>query len=257
MWTECSTLSSVRINGTHHQDSPGEIINCQNLILTAGAFTTGIFEKLFKDNVLKPENHEQSAHWFHIALDDVHPEDDVGLRFPQGVKAEARYQSEVRVALRTEDNVLAVSAMDKETVNADLDRTVAISPRRSKTSELRNISTQLLSGQRVDPTDGKQLRRKGRSELSVGNGGNPVIDKVSTLDLAVSSDEEGEDDSPCGIWLCYGFGRHGTLLAPGAAQTLVSKIFGRAAEQDDRESLFSKDIKPNAIGKGKGKAKEW
>ena len=37
-------------------------------------------------------------------------------------------------------------------------------------------------------------------------------------------------DRTNGVWLCYGFGYHGTYLAPGAAHLLGEMMYGQRAD---------------------------
>ncbi|KAK6440153.1 hypothetical protein LTR95_003627 [Oleoguttula sp. CCFEE 5521] len=63
----------------------------------------------------------------------------------------------------------------------------------------------------------------GYKHTSVGRkSGMPVIDKIP---WAVLGSINGRD-STLGIHMCYGFGRYGTSLAPGAAKVVVNRIFG-------------------------------
>ena len=55
------TLSNVLIRGKDHEDSPGELLVCHNLVLSAGPFTTGIFSELFKHSPIELSNFHQGS----------------------------------------------------------------------------------------------------------------------------------------------------------------------------------------------------
>ncbi|OQO03788.1 hypothetical protein B0A48_10428 [Cryoendolithus antarcticus] len=70
----------------------------------------------------------------------------------------------------------------------------------------------------------------GYKHTSVGRkSGMPVIDKIP---WAVLGSINGRD-STLGIHMCYGFGRYGTSLAPGAAKVVVNRILGEETGIDD------------------------
>ncbi|KAK6429196.1 hypothetical protein LTR95_014654 [Oleoguttula sp. CCFEE 5521] len=70
----------------------------------------------------------------------------------------------------------------------------------------------------------------GYKHTSVGRtSGMPVIDKIPWEVLGSINDR----DSTLGIHMCYGFGRYGTSLAPGAAKVVVNRIFGEETGIDD------------------------
>ena len=229
--------------------------NNQNLILAAGPFTTGIFNSLFNAHRVELKNHVQSTHWFHTTMNDIAEKDDIGLRLPQAAESEALLENEITVLPLLEESALAVSATTKGSANKELNRNAALTPREGKTSALRAVAAKYMNDNRLDVGDKKQTLKKGRSELSVANDGNPIIDRVPPSALGIVCNDDLEDQQPFGVWLCYGFGRFGTMLAPGAARMLVSKMFRGSAGQDD-DDMFSLPayIKPEAAGKGKGKA---
>ena len=127
---------------------------------------------------------------------------------------------------------------------------------RGKIRELNTVASKYLSKKRLLVNNKVSIVGRGRSELSVANDGNPIIDKVSTSGLWISPGSSAADEHPCGVWLCYGFGRYGTMLAPGAARMLVSKMFGKGPNVDDSNFLLTQYVKTNDMGKGKGKAKQ-
>nr|OQO19828.1 hypothetical protein B0A51_13518 [Rachicladosporium sp. CCFEE 5018] len=70
----------------------------------------------------------------------------------------------------------------------------------------------------------------GYKHTSVGRTSSmPVMDKIP-WDVLGSIDGR---DSTLGIHMCYGFGRYGTSLAPGAAKVFVNRIFGEETGIDD------------------------
>lgn len=254
--TSDSGLSNVRLETMGSPGGSAEIIRCHNLILAAGPFTTGIFNDIFKGHSLKLENHVQGAHWYHVGLDRRGGEYDVGLRIPQAAKAEPRLEDEIRVVSRGGNMALEVSATAKGAVDKDLDRSAALTPRKGKTTELKSISAKYVNQTSLDvDKDGHvAILSKGRSELSVANGGRPIIDRVPASDLNMGSKDGTANGRLCDVWLCYGFGRYGTMLAPGAARMLVAKMFGTSYGADDNAFSLPENVTHKSGGKGKGKA---
>lgn len=76
----------------------------------------------------------------------------------------------------------------------------------------------------------------GRSLISTSSNQMPLIDKVPAKVL--DERHEGEDDSPLGIYLAFGFGRFGTTLAPGVA-TMLRRMICRDEDEIGTEEAFA------------------
>ena len=242
------TLTSVAIE--HASDeTPSTAIECTSLILCAGPFTTGILHHLLPSVLPDLENHVQGSDWFHVKMDGAGNIDDGAIRFPNAAQGEERLQGEVVVRPQVQEKVLAISGLTSNIRNKDLQPGLVKTPGRGKTSELKDVAAKLLNPAHVDLDSKLDIVDRGRSELSVANGLRPIIDMVpvSAIESSKASTMNGGRGS--GIWLCYGFGQHGTMLAPGAAKLLVSKMLGRVSEDDN----FRVPAAPKPRPKGKGK----
>lgn len=225
---------------------------CNNLILAAGPFTTGIYNSLFKNSAVKLENNVQGVHGFKAVLDKKEDSEKMVIRLHDAAKDNERLENEVRMARFPLVPFLAVSAVSKTTSTRDFTPDDALSPSVGKSSDLRTIAANYLNHDGMDVADKKKHGQKFRFEICTANGNNPIIDKVpaSALGFVVFGDE---DLCPFGVWLCYGFGQHGTTLAPGAARLLVSRIF--YGEEGDSNYDFSLPMyeKPEPDYEGNGK----
>ncbi|KAK3705706.1 hypothetical protein LTR37_013149 [Vermiconidia calcicola] len=257
-FVEDSRLSSVHIRDIKHEDRSAQQLQCGNLILAAGPFTTDIFDSLFEKHRLKDlDNLVQAAHWFRVASDNVTPADDIALLIPKAAKSVPQLRNEITLVAQPEGKTIAVSGLGLATRNVNLGQDEALEPKKAKTSELRSISAKYLNRDGLDIKDKAHIQSKGRSEISEAKDGAPIIDRVPVSGLGVAHKNEIDDDYLCGVWLCYGFGRHGTMLAPGAARLLVEKMLTGSSGLEDGECRIPKYIEPKPMGldKGKGRAK--
>ena len=219
----------------------------QDLVLAAGPFTSWIFDTLFEGHQMQLGNYSQAAYWFEIGVDDMTDGANVGLRFPTAAVSEPQLEDEVSMVLRLDDNLVAVSGIATQTVNLPLRPHYALkSSRGSKVEYLMAVSVQYLDKE-IDVGD-ESLAARGRHYLSTANSGNPLIDRIPSSGLGKVC-EDAEEHNSCGVWLCYGFGKYGTTLAPGAARMLVNKMLRGRTEYNDYD--FSRPIyeKPRAKGK--------
>jgi glycine/D-amino acid oxidase-like deaminating enzyme len=75
--------------------------------------------------------------------------------------------------------------------------------------------------------------KQGQSYISTATDtGLPIIDKIPACE--VDDRCSGENESPLGIWLCYGFGRYGTTPAPDVARAMRMNICG----EDDAQAIL-------------------
>lgn len=257
---EDGSVSEVQLENANVEDAPPVHMKCSNLILAAGPFTTGIFNALFPHTTLELDNHIQSSNWFHIDASTIPKTERTALRFPDAAEGDEKLTGEIRMAPNAKGDTIAISGTSSRIRNKDFkfedDLAREIKP--SKTRELRAIASNYLA-EDLTPIEKNDMIRDGRSELSVASGGGHFIDGLSVSDIGLSFEDEAEDLRQCGVWLCYGFGMHGTMLAPGAARLLVNKILGQDTssdvERDDDSSSLSESTSPPY--KGKGKARAW
>ena len=246
------SLTHVLTEASDTNDARSKL-ECCNLVVAAGAYTTGIFTQVFPESTLVLENHIQKAHWIHADHESVSDESSAAVRIPDAAASTERLGDEVVMALQPPSKILTISAISSSPVSRDLTSSNALDPGRGKVSDLRLVAAKYLNSEVFDIVDKNKYDWKGRSELSTGNSHNPIIDRVKPSGLGyVCTDEE--DMHPRGVWLCYGFGRYGTTLAPGAARMLVSRMIHGCHGMDNYDFSLPEYTKPKLNGKGKGRA---
>ena len=232
-------------------------IKCRNLVLAAGPFTTWIFDDLFTTQQLGLDNYVQRGHWLHVRSKTFLSNEEIALRFPNAADTIPRFEKEITMVPRIGDKEIAVSAMEEQVIRRSLDANHACTDKLGKSSKLVPVLAKYVDRDVVS-IDEERILHRGCSVISTANDQNPIIDKVPTSGLGRNCSEE-EDRNPCGVWLCYGFGRHGTMLAPGAACMLVSMIVKGRREANCFDFTVPVYAKPKQDGleggKGKGKAK--
>lgn len=219
-----SGISAVRVQNVHDERADSVAIDCTTLVLAAGPFTSWIFHQLFDKSLAKPENHVGSAHWFHLSSKSTSGLDDVALSLPRAAQSEPRLRNELSLVALPEESTIKVSGFAAATEMKHLEPVDAITTRKGKTVELKALTKGYLNRPGVDVHNKEQIRATGRAELSIANGGAPMIERASISSLTRDSNATTGDNNSRGVWLCYGFGRYGTMLAPGAARVLVCKI---------------------------------
>ena len=172
-------------------------------------------------------------------------EDETALRIPNAAENEKKLENEILIVPNVSDDVLAVSGTVSHTINEDLNFELAQRPARGKTGELRGVAAKYLDPDRVEVKEKSNIVDRGRSELSVANGMRPVIYRVPAWGVSG------------GVWLCYGFGKHGTMVAPGAAKILVSKMLGKRSDAVSADDSYRRPGPVEPQAKGKGRAKAW
>jgi glycine/D-amino acid oxidase-like deaminating enzyme len=249
-----SILSGIQIRNASGDPNSVAGIPCKNLVLAAGPFTTGIFGKLFKNTPLELENHVQGSDWFHIKTSAIGSRAGAAFRFPRAAEFENRMNNEIYMITNPSDKTITISGTTTHIKNTDMNAERAQEPSRGKTSELKLVAAKHLNEAEIDLKKDNIVHR-GRSELSVANGMRPIIDRVPASSIGLACKDEKEDCQPCGVWLCYGFGKFGTMLAPGAAKILVSKMFGGRSDSmvADDDFRLPRHQKPQVEGKGKAK----
>lgn len=175
---------------------------------------------------------------------------DVGLSLAGGVPSTGKtLEVGIRMVSRPTTRIIQVSGWETGDRNTKVHPQYALQPNTGRVREVRAAAAEYLDG-----IPDIQEDARGRSLTSTANGGNPIIDKVPVSGLGRMCDEELDRD-PCGVWLCYGLGKHGTMLAPGAAHMLVSKMVGRPSEHDGYDFSLPMYSRPEAKGKGKNKVR--
>lgn len=254
-----SQVSGVHVRNTYDDVESGPGIPCSNLVLAAGPFTSGIFNGLFPNTPVKLENHVQSSDWFHVQTTAVDLQSATALSIPDAATSEERLDNEIVMIANATNNTIAISGTTTHIRHKDLDSSLAIEPSHGKISELKAVAANYLDAAHVDMGVKKNIVRRGRSELSIANDMRPIIKNVSTFGIGIGDGDAAEDRKASGVWLCYGFGKYGTMLAPGAAYLLVSKMFDgdslSMGEDDDSRLLEDGHPRDEVKGKGKGKAK--
>lgn len=251
-------VSNVQIRDINDEESTTDV-HCNNLVLAAGAFTTGIFNKLFATAPLELENNMRSAHWFRVKATPDFVDRNAAYRFPHAAESVDRLENEVYIVTDANDSTIVVSNIATSVASKHLNTSLVLDPSHGKISELKNVAARCIENKVADVLSKSNITTRGRSEISVANDMRPIIDTVTCSGIGLAGMDDLEGQQSCGLWLCYGFGKHGTMLAPGAARMTVSRIFG------NREGMFADidafrlptqlQLQTDSEGKGKGKGK--
>ncbi|KAI7187489.1 hypothetical protein KC316_g7126 [Hortaea werneckii] len=237
-------LSAITITDPQRK-SHNATLQCQNLILAAGAYTSGIVHYLFPQNSLQLENHVRDAHWYHTLIPDMPKEDDIGLLLPDIAESDRLLDDKVTMVSSQADGKVSIIGQDRESKNIPLSPADAIAEHPGDRNALRHLKR--LIAKRLRPVDGDSRYTEGSSLISSSNNGLPVIDTVPTsLLFHPTSSEASKQES--GLWLCFGFGMYGTTLAPGAARAVCRRMFGEASGMEDGDLALPTDL----VGKGGG-----
>ncbi|GAB1737770.1 hypothetical protein NU219Hw_g2177t1 [Hortaea werneckii] len=238
-------LSAITITDPQRK-SHNATLQCQNLVLAAGAYTSGIVQYLFPQNSLQLENHVRDAHWYHTIVPDMTKEDDVGLLLPDIAESDRLLDDKVTMVSSQADEIVSIIGQDRESKNIPLSPADAMAEHPGDRNALRHLKR--LIARRLRPLDGNSRYTEGSSLISSSNNGLPVIDTVPTSFLFnPTSSESSRQES--GLWLCFGFGMYGTTLAPGAARALCRRMFGEASEMNDEDLALPTGL----VGAGGGK----
>ena len=179
-------------------------------------------------------------------------------------ESEERLGDEICVVVDSEKNTIAISGTAAHIRDKSLSISLVKDPSHGKVSELQKIAANCLNTTSVNVLEKITAGRRHRWELSVANGMRPIIDGVPGSRAGLSNtDAAVEMQVPHGVWLCYGFGNYGTVLAPGVAKILVARMGSndedvsadvdafRLPDQQPSEDADMMQVK----AKGKGKAK--
>ncbi|KAI7282801.1 hypothetical protein KC345_g3281 [Hortaea werneckii] len=222
-------LSAITITDPHKKGR-NATIQCQNLILAAGAYTSGIVQYLFPQNSLQLENHVREAHWYHTLVSDMTKEDDIGLLLPTIAESDRLLDDKVITVSSQEDEIVSIIGQDRESKNIPLSPADAMADHPGDRNALRHLKR--FIAERLRPINCDRRYTEGSSLISSSRNGLPVIDAVPTSMLFnnTSSDASKQES---GLWLCFGFGMYGTTLAPGAARAICRRMFGEPSGMDD------------------------
>lgn len=252
-----SVLAGVQLRNAFGDSNAVVNKPCRNLVLAAGPYTTGVFNSLFKETPLELENHVQGSDWFEVRTGAPGSGGSAAFRFPHAAESEDRLDNEIYMFTNSSKNGLIIAGTTTHIIrNKHLNSSLVHSPGRGKTSELKLVAAKYLNPAEVDTEQKDNIVHRGRSELSVANGMRPIIDRVPASGIGLACKDGKKDVQPCGVWLCYGFGKFGTMLAPGAASILVSRMFARwsVSMEAEEDFLLPRYLEPQARGKGKAKA---
>jgi glycine/D-amino acid oxidase-like deaminating enzyme len=220
--TQDPRVLNLQLSHVDRHEKAAKQLKCTNLVLAAGPFTTNLVHELFEGHSLPVQTKVQAAHWYDVAIKGLRIDHDMGLRFTDAATEEERLLPELTMLARSKDNCIRVSGFSSRLKVEEMELKRALRPARGKTRQLKELTKPYVNEEAVDLKDKAHIRT-GRVALSVANGNAPIIDGVTAAALWQAGKS---DPSSAKVWLCYGFGRWGTLLAPGAARMLVSRMVG-------------------------------
>ncbi|KAK0278638.1 hypothetical protein LTR35_004337 [Friedmanniomyces endolithicus] len=218
--------------GLDHHDGARKTLTCQNLVITAGPYTTAIFNRLYPASPLKIANKVQFGIWFPVAVDKLSDKDNVGLVFPDLAAEDAKLEDEVKMVGRPSSGHIIAAGLETDSMGGSpgLDDALDLDiVNKGPIRHLRRLAGRRLGEDAVTPENAPT----GYALVSTSARNLPVIAKVPASALGTSHNR-ALDDRLDGVWLCFGFGMRGTTLAPGAARALCRRLFGEESGLQDR-----------------------
>lgn len=236
-------LMSVTSEGSTSTASTGEgdvqYLDCQNLVLAAGPWTTGILQDvLFEDDVgLTNTIRTAYAYVVGIEMATKAEKDDVGLLLPFVAQDDKYIQASIGIAARVPKTQVTIFGTSKQTEDTNLPADDALDPSLDSAKPFGRIRE--YAGRRLDSTGGDDRDffetegvRSRYAKVSTSADGLPFVGRLPTSGSG-SVDSAGQHNRPDGIWLCFGFGMYGTFLGPGVANALVSQLFNNSTLDKD------------------------
>ena len=220
-----SDISAVIVQQLESENDGIECIEigCQNLLLAAGPWTTDIFYDLFEGTSLQLHNRVRNVHHLRSTRSNTSRQDKKALIFPDLAADEDALEDGVTIVAHKYHDLMAYAAdstVEDDRLPSSATRTKTASPEAAAT--LRTLVAKRLS---FSPDS---LASAVSAPISTASAdGLPLIAKIPCSQLTGSRGKHGDEDQrPTGVWLCYGFGMHGTTLAPGVAKGLARWMFG-------------------------------
>ncbi|KAK0265841.1 hypothetical protein LTR91_006770 [Friedmanniomyces endolithicus] len=217
--------------GLGHDDGARKTLACQNLVITAGPYTTTIFDHLYPASPLKIANKAQFSIWLPVTMDKLSDKDNVGLVFPDLAAEDAKLEDRVTMVGRPASGHIIVTGLETDSMGGSpgledaLDLDIV---NKGPIRHLRRLAGRRLGEDAVTPENAPT----GCALVSTSARNLPVIAKVPASALGTSHNR-ALDDRLDGVWLCFGFGMRGTTLAPGAARALCRRLFGEESGMQD------------------------
>ncbi|KAK4895185.1 hypothetical protein LTR27_006794 [Elasticomyces elasticus] len=281
---DVSAVWLQHMESADHNDGARRKLDCHNLVLTAGPWTTGILKQVLPVSFLNIPNKTQFAIWFTASpsnnmvsenggvdlarskakatepeivatssgtavgksvptstAEDDKPEDeldpsdatasdDVTLVFPDLAAEIDELEDQITMTGRKSHNII-VAGLETVSMDGPAVPEEAFDPGTNNKKPTHHLRR--LAGKRLGEENVNKDNAPGESALtSTSTDGLPIIDKIPAY--ALGRPEIYGADPKLGVWLCFGFGMHGTTLAFGAARALSRRIFGEASGIDDR-----------------------
>ncbi|KAK4957981.1 hypothetical protein LTR10_004406 [Elasticomyces elasticus] len=281
---DVSAVWLQHMESSDHNDGARRKLDCHNLVLTAGPWTTGILKQVLPVSFLTIPNKTQFAIWFAAApsnnmvsgnggvdlaksgakvtepeivatssgtavrksvppstTEDDKPDDELGpsdttasddvtLVFPDLAAEIDELEDQITMTGRKSHTII-VAGLEAVSMDGPAVPEEALDPgtnNKKPTQHLRRLAGKRLGEENVN----KDNARSESTLTSTSTDGLPIIDKIPAY--ALGRPEVYGADPKTGVWLCFGFGMHGTTLAFGAARALSRRIFGEASGIDDR-----------------------
>ena len=218
-------ITGVKLRGVDAADSSAKVVPCSNLILAAGPFTPAIFQHLCE----KPKDAPpfplpptivQEAHWVDVGAVKV-PRDD--RRYTGVVVSDKPQASEptrtismVPRKIADGEDVVRVAMCQKST-RSWVNTIQALEDAQPRMRE--EVASNF--GQMIE----KHVSRSGKAKREfVGHGAAYVSTPGPNSKPAMEVSQ--------GMWLSYGFGAHGTTLAPGVGHHMAQIVDGEKSDLD-------------------------
>lgn len=213
--TKNAQLLGAQIGSSLDGDNRSADIQCNNLIVAAGPWTTEVLRQLLPWTD-QPENNSQYYDWIRIPRINIRSYDNTGLLLRNTADGEGAI-----AAAQSRSREILVAAISRKRKAAGVIRTSARSQNiidENESSRAKMLATAVVERFHDDNFT------EGRALISTANNNLPIIGKIPSK--VVDARFEGVDNNPLGIYVAYGFGKHGTTLAPGTA-TLMRRMICR------------------------------
>ncbi|KAK3070464.1 hypothetical protein LTR53_010420 [Teratosphaeriaceae sp. CCFEE 6253] len=242
-----SSIEIQRIMNLEDRQGPRQTIQCQNVILAAGPWTTGILKALCPKSKLDLGNNVKEVLWVRVNEVDMAKGDSIALLLPDVACDDDTLEDEVTMTGRHRSRQVIIAGVSSKSINDDVQPPDAIDPQLGEAKPLHHL--QRLAERRLGGITDSDHTTEGFALVSTSARKLPIIDRVPASASSVDN-ECGADIRQSGVWLCFGFGFHGTTLAPGAARVLCRRLFGKASGIDDNAFGISKNTAPLLVQSG-------
>ena len=203
-----------------------------DLIIAAGPYTTGLYFELFPESQILLENYNYAHQVVSLQEFGLGADDNIGILLPMFPSNDATYQNPLRMTAQPSSDTVTVSCRRQHSADVHFSPRHAVRRSGGGSTKLRDLAEEYVDHPGVDVHD-RERHSQHMSFVSTANEHKPIIDCVPVSLLGASGGSGTNRPSiPSRVWLCYGFGDHGTTLAPGIARRISKMVNHETLEID-------------------------